>query len=176
MNKSLKSFFAIFLPGIILLIALCYLKSEAASVNIGQKVTPAVLKDYHGANINLGNSIGRRVTVIWICDLCKVCERGFDNYLSISDYFSSRQVDFYLISTVNEELTENFVKKYNITTPVLLGGSDPLTQLLTGQSGYGLCPMDNIFLMDRNGILRFRGHLPGITNRDMQNIINRVLQ
>jgi peroxiredoxin len=147
-----------------------------ASLQVGSKVTPASLRDYRGHTHNLGNSLGKKVTIIWITDLCQVCARGFDNIQELKNIYAGRPVDIYMISTANPGSTAEIAQKYQLTVPVLMGVNEPFTKQLIGSSNMGSCSINNFFIFGRDGKLRTRVHVPGLSTRQLQQQVESALQ
>lgn len=162
---------------IILLIFLLTLPSFSGEdvIKVGDQVPAAIITDSKGNPVNLADHIGKRTIILWVTDLCAVCLEGLDNFQNLYDKFSNSNVSIFMIGTSNEKTTKDFIKKYDVSFPVLMGGKDSLLLKLTGESGIGICPIDNFFVIDKKGVLRHRKHLPGIPDRELENIVNSVL-
>ncbi len=146
-----------------------------ASTKIGDMAPSAVLQTIDGKNIDFADYVGNRVIVIWVSDLSLSADEGVDNFLEVYKQYSGKGVSFFIISTIKPEKTEEFIKAYSIPCPVLMGGTDPVTTALTGESGQSINPIDNFFIIDKQGILRNRMHMPGLTTKMIEEAINKLL-
>jgi len=146
-----------------------------SATKVGEKAPTAVLTSPGGTRYNLANTIGKKITVIWISDLGPASERGVDNLIEVYQRYAGKYAAFFIISTVGLKKTENFVKSNAIPCPVLLGGTDPVTVGLTGESGIAINPIDNFFIIDKQGILRHRLHLPGLPTKKIEEKINKLI-
>jgi hypothetical protein len=172
----MKKFFrAIVLSLLISIIVSSPLPLFCQGMEPGLKVKGAILADTRGDRWDLGKSIGARPVVIWISNLGPVSHAGVDNLMDLHRAHAGDNVAFFIISTSDGRTAEAFVKDNGIGVPVLLGGTDPLTAELSGEKGAGVNPVDNFFIIDGRGILRFKGHLPGITTKKMEAELSKVL-
>lgn len=147
---------------------------QAQGLDVGKKVTGGVLPNLAGGRTDLGKVFGAQPTVIWICDLSPVAESGVDNLHDLQTKFSKNKVAFFIISTGEKKETTGFFQKNPIGVPILLGGDDPVTGSLMGGSD-SASPTSNFFLIDRQGNLRFKGYLPGMTTGTMEKEITDAL-
>lgn len=143
-------------------------------VQAGDYIPLAVMTDVNNKEIDLAGYVGKKPIVFWITDLCSVCDEGADNFNDACKMFSP-QVAFFIISTADKDTTRAFIERRNITTPVLMGGEDPITIALTDDSGAGLCPVDNLFIVNKAGTVAYRKNLPGTTTKELENLVNKVL-
>jgi peroxiredoxin len=148
----------------------------ASALQVGGSISPTVLPDVNGQGYNLGNSIGRKATVIWVTDLCQICSPGLKNMQQIKEAYGARGVDVIIISTLSQSATQEIFGRHQVNIPVLIGGTSPFTAQLTGQSGIGSCPVNNFFIFNRNGTLRFRVRMPGMSVKQMQMHLEGALQ
>ena len=146
-----------------------------ASTKIGEKAPSAVLQTIDGKNIDMADYIGKKTTVIWVSDLSLSADEGVDNFIDAYKQYSGKGVSFFIISTIKPDKTEEFIKAYSIPCPVLIGGTDPVTTALTGESGKSINPIDNFFVIDKEGILRSRLHMPGLTTKMIETAIDKLL-
>lgn len=169
-NRSMFHKVLLLLFCLVLLPTLCH-----AATKIGEKAPSALLQTIDGKDIDLADYIGSKITVIWVSDLSLSADEGVDNFLDAYKQYSRRGVSFFIISTIKPDKTEEFIKTYSIPCPVLMGGTDPVTTALTGESGKSINPIDNFFVIDKQGILRSRMHMPGLTTKILEEAIDKLL-
>lgn len=158
---------------LVILICLVFLPAFChAAVKIGGAVPTTVLTTIDGKEINLADHIGKKITVIWVSDLSLSADEGVDNFLDVYKLYSPKGVSFFIISTIKPDKTQEFIKAFSIPCPVLMGGTDPVTAALTGESGKCINPIENFFVTDKHGILRNRMHMPGLTTKKIEEAIN----
>ena len=148
--------------------------SFAQGLEIGQKVTGVVLPQVDGRKVDLTKVIGNKPVVIWICDMGPVAGGGVDNLKSIYASYSRDKIEVYVIGTAGAQKATEFIKENEFHIPVLLGGEDPLTTKLTGESPV-TSPIVNLFIIDRKGILQYSGFLPGLPTRKIEVEITKVI-
>lgn len=146
-----------------------------ASLKPGDEIPKGVLTSVDGFNYNLQDYTGKALLIVWVTNLNSVALSGTDNFLEIYGKYSADEVNFFIVSTINKNDTLNFIQENRIPCPVLLGGTDSFTKQLTGESGYGIAPVNNFFIFDKNGKLSRRIHLPGLPTRHIEALINQIL-
>lgn len=147
-----------------------------AAVKIGEKVPSAILQTIDGKNIDFADYLGSKITVIWVSDLSLTADEGVDNFLEAYKFYTDKGVSFFIISTIKSEKTEEFIKAHGIPCPVLTGGTDLITEALTGETGKSINPINNFFIIDKKGILRNRMHMPGLTTKKIEEAIDKLLE
>ena len=146
-----------------------------ASLMQGDEIPEGELISVEGLNYNLRDYSGKTLTVIWVTSLNPTAMNGTDNFLEIYGKYSADEVSFFIVSTINKNDTLNYIQEHRIPCPVLLGGADSFTKKLTGESGYGIDPVNNFFIFNKDGKLSRRIHLPGLPTRHIEALINQVL-
>ncbi len=172
MSGNFRAFKLILL--IILVTLLICGPAQAGSMKIGSRVEGISLPTVDGTRVDLSQVIGKMPVLIWICDMGPVSVSGVDNILSIYRDFPRDRLAVYVIGTAGVRRADEFVRENQFPIPVLIGGRDSLTAKLTGDSPV-TSPIVNLFLIDRNGILQFKGFLPGIRTRAIEAEIMKVL-
>ncbi|MFP4498742.1 MAG: peroxiredoxin family protein [Vulcanimicrobiota bacterium] len=157
-----------------LILTLFKIPAYSQMVKKGDQVPAATLKTITGKQFNLESVIGKKVVVVWVTDYCDVCRRGIDNFIEASSQFSRENISFLLLSATTENIAKKMNKYYNLGFTTLVAAEDPFTVALTGEEHPGVCPVNNLFIIDKSGKLSYRVHLPGITTRDLVKLIENV--
>ena len=168
---NFKLIILLILMGSILMIGTAH-----SSVNIGEKVPTVTLRSVEGGSYNLADYIGKKITIIWVSDLGPPSNLAADDFLELYLRYSKKGISFFIISTVEKKKSESFLMNNNIPCPVLLGGNDAVTRALTGESGKGINPVNNFFIIDKSGVLRNRYHMPGLPSKQLEKIINKLVE
>ncbi len=169
MVKLRKKYIVLTLLTLFTLYGICI----ASPIDIGEKVPNTTLKDIHGQSFSLKSIIGKHPTVIWITDFASSDVEGIDDFNRIIAEYP--QIKFIIISTVPKKEVQKVLNQYDVQGKILMGGEDTLTKALSGESGYGISPIYNFFIIDKKGILKQRTHFPGMNPKRLKGLIESIL-
>jgi thioredoxin-dependent peroxiredoxin len=127
-----------------------------AKVEIGDTAPDFELPGAEGRMYRLSDYEGRTVILAFYPgDFTPVCTRQFCSYRDGQDHLDELGVDVLGISPQNLESHERFTTKYGLTVP-LLADEDRSVIRRYGVLAPGGLVRRSIFIIDREGIVRFR--------------------
>ncbi len=83
---------------------------------------------------------------------------------------SQKQVQGVAVSVLGEDTSavRKFLKTTKVTFPLLMDLKGRATEAWAGRYIPGTCPLQNLYLVDSQGIIRFTTHLPGISSTKLK--------
>jgi alkyl hydroperoxide reductase subunit AhpC len=144
----------------------------------GSSLPDMKLRDEKGEMVPLFSRDEKKVLLIWLTDSCDSCMAGFAGLSSFAGEYSPKGVKVVII---NINLDESHLKA-RMTAP-----ADPSMLILRDESWAiprtfdenwikGVCPLKNLIIIDREGIVQFVRHYPGIPPEVLREELKMILQ
>ncbi len=147
-------------------------------VQRGMALPELQLRDEKGNMVPLFNRGEKKVHLIWLTDSCESCMAGFARLSALSNEYSSKGVKVVII---NIHLDESYLKS-RLTTPpdasvvILRDEGWTVPRLFDENWIKGVCPLKNLVIVDRDGIVQCVRHYPGIPPELLRDELKTQLQ
>jgi len=163
---------------ILLLILFFTAAPGACDIQRGMALPEMQLRDEKGNTVSLFNREGKKIHLIWLTDSCDSCMAGFDRLSSMAGEYSPKGVRIIII---NIHLDESYLKS-RITSPpdaslmILRDESWTIPGIFDGNWLKGVCPLKNLVIVDKDGIVQYVHHYPGIPPELLREELKTQLQ
>jgi len=149
---------------ILLMIFLSVTAPGACDIQRGMALPDMLLKDDKGNMVPLLSREEKKVHLIWLTDSCDSCIAGFARLSLMAEEYSPKGVRIIII---NIHLDESYLKARMTTPPaasllILRDESWRLPGIFDGNWIKGVCPLKNLVIVDKHGIVQSVHHYPGI--------------
>src|SRR5690242_828898 len=135
----------------------------------GVKAPDFTLPTTHGDSFSLKDALQRGPVVLAFFKVtCPVCQYAFPLYERAYQRLKGTNVSFVGVSQNEEDHTEQFMRQYGVTFPVLLDDPDKYPV----SSGYGLTNVPTLFLIQQDGSIELSG--VGWSKNDTEEIVRRL--
>lgn len=127
----------------------------------------AILSDYSGS----------KVVLLWFTNLCSGCEKNLPILKNLYQNFKKKGLEILAISVLGSdtETVEEVLKRSKVDFPFLIDPEGKVCELYSGKYIPETCPAVNLFLIDKQGRIRFESHFPGITDSELAEELNKIL-
>lgn len=134
------------------------------------------LMDSSGKEIKLSDFSYGKVVILWVTNLCSGCQRGL---LPLERLYRmhGEKVEFLAIvqANINTSEAQEIKNKLGISFPFLMDSEREVCKLYGGVDAIGICPLKNIFFIDRERIIREVAHYPGLAEEEMEKYLKLIL-
>jgi peroxiredoxin len=139
---------------------------------------PDVLFQSPGGTMMKPCSMRGNIVLIWFTDFCDSCSPGFEPLSKLQSEFESSGLKVLIVSMVEDNygLMERASATHNLKYPLLTGHEDALSRVHGPRYIRGSCPLNNIVLLDREGIVVLTGQFPGTPPSLLRDEVQAILQ
>lgn len=134
-----------------------------------ERVAPAFeLTGLDGREYHLRDFIDSIPVIVWFTNLCEGCQANIPNLDSIYQTDIKPQAELLAISLLgdNQETVEAVFDTLKFGFPILFDPKGNTCKDYVGTYVPASCPITNLFVIDRNGIIRHETHYPGFPLTD----------
>jgi peroxiredoxin len=152
----------------IVLVSAHFLRSE--EVEIEERAPNFTLVDLDTNQIVLSDIYDSNSVLRWFTNLCPGCTEVAPQLNDISKKYKNKNLQVLGISVLGEDRKsmEKFIKDQRLTFPLLLDPKGEATKTYTGGYIPEACPKTNLYLIDKEGIVRYATHFPGVPTRKLK--------
>jgi peroxiredoxin len=141
------------------------------ALNTGIKAPDFTLPTTHGDKFSLADALRRGPVVLAFFKVtCPVCQYAFPLYDRVYRHLKNSNVTFVGVSQNEEDETEQFMRQYDVTFPVLLDD----VKKYPVSNAYGLTNVPTLFLISQDGTIEVSG--VGWSKSDVEEVARRVSQ
>jgi peroxiredoxin len=150
----------------------------SAEVKNGEVFPDVVFTAPDGSVVNTGSFIDKKVVLLWFTDLCNSCTPGFEPLIKLQNEFEPSGLQLVIISVLggNERLMEKESARHNLKYPIFLDQENSLKKIFDPHLLQGSCPLNNLYLVDRKGVVHMRRHFPGTPPYILRDEIRELLR
>lgn len=166
----------IFILIISLFLQNCSEAKKKLPVELGKKMLNFSLLDIHSKSFSLKSYAGSRAVIVWFTNLCGGCQANMPDLDNLYKKYKS-SIEILAISQLGEDTTtvKKVITKLKPTFPFLIDPSGKVSKLYTGEYVPNICPLNNIYFIDKNGIIRFISHYPGLSKQELEKNIKTLI-
>ncbi|MFH1734773.1 MAG: redoxin domain-containing protein [bacterium] len=127
------------------------------------------LENLEGKTHQLADYLEHGSVVLWFTNLCGGCQRALPE---IKEVFKDAQTPLLIVSLLgdNQETPEQVRESYELTFPILLDTEGVACKQYSGNYIPNTCPVENLFLIDAERTILFRGHYPGLGKSELEKL------
>ncbi len=150
--------------------------SRKQEAEIGARTPDFTLRDLSGRSFTLSDSFPKKAVVLWLTNLCSICEERIQLLQRIYEANRDR-LEILAISTLGEDRAtpERILRTHRMTFPLLLDPGDWVGKTLGLPHPVGACPLYNLLVLDPSGVIRFKSHLSAIGDETFLEMIRSVV-
>jgi len=133
-------------------------------------IAPAFeLSGLDGKIYRLSDYRGSKPLVVWFTNLCGGCQANIPYLDSVYRADIKPQAELLAVSLLGEdkETVAKISKKLKIQFPILLDPQGKTCEDYIGEYVEGTCPLANLFVIDRQGIIEYETHYPGYAEMEI---------
>lgn len=145
---------------------------------VGEQAPDFELKKFDGGSFTLSTVNRSHPVVVWFTNMCKGCQSQIPAFIRLRAEYQKRGVEFVAVSMLGNDrkTAEGIIKQYHVPYPVLYDPTGSASQRWSGKYVKGTCPLQNIFVIAKDGRILLADHLPGIDIADLTDAIKGTLE
>lgn len=130
------------------------------------------LNDLSGAEITLSEYIGKKGVVIWVTNLCSGCQSGIALLEKLHKKYAGKiEILAILLPDVDVEEARAIKERRKASFPFLLDASGETPNSYGGVTTSNICPLNNIFFIDKRGVIKGFYHYPGLNEKELEDYL-----
>jgi len=172
----------IFLVGLLLFsnsFALQLAENKAVTIpEAGDTAEDFMLKDFQGKSFSLSDFRNRKAIVLWFTNLCEGCQAKFSQIEKLRNEYSHKNLEVVAVSQLDKDrkTVEDAIRKHKMTVRFLYDPTGEATAKFAGKYVPNLCPLKNIFFIDKGGIIVHSTHYPGVSEEEIAEQIEKLVK
>ena len=144
--------------------------SVDAEKNPGSTAAEFELQDLEGKTHHLADYLEHGSVVLWFTNLCGGCQRALPEIVEV---FKDAQIPLLMVSLLgdDQETPEQVRENYELSFPILLDTEGVACKQYSGNYIPKTYPVENLFLIDVERTILFRGHYPGLDKSELEKLL-----
>jgi len=179
----MRTYWTILLAVVLGLISAVPTRAEDGNTGSSQDNTvskaPAFeLRGLDGKIYRLTDYRGSKPLIVWFTNLCGGCQANIPHLDSVYKADIKPQAELLAISLLgtDKETVSKIFKKLKFEFPILLDTKGKTCEDYVGQYVEASCPLANLFVIDRQGIIRYETHYPGYEEAEALSAIKSAIE
>ncbi len=146
-------------------------------LKVGDKAPLFALPDLKGDTVFFNDSTVQ-ATVLWITNFCPGCQEKIPDMIELHNQYAKRGVMILAIGLLgrDRELPYSVAREFSTPFAVLIDTSGSVAMAYGGEYVAGSCPLQNFYLIDQTGIIRYASHYPGTSQKVMETELRKILK
>ena len=149
-----------------------------SKVQKSKTAPPFELSGLNHRVVRLSDYSGSKVLLLWFTNLCSGCEKNLPILENLYQNFKKKNLEILAISVLGSdtETVEGILEKSKVDFPFLIDPEGKVCELYSGKYIPETCPAVNLFLIDKQGRIRFESHFPGTTENELAEELDKVIK
>lgn len=146
--------------------------------NVGDKAPDFSGHYFDGKPFTLSKIAKNKPVLLWFTNLCSGCQSKLPFIEELNKKYQKKEMEILAVSQLgnDRETIEDVIRKNNLKIGFLYDPSGEATTLYTGGYNPGICPVKNIYLIDKTGTISFATHYPGVSDKELTKQINKLVK
>lgn len=152
-------------------------KDDIDSRSLEERVAPAFeLAGVDGREYVLQSFLDSLPVIVWFTNLCEGCQANIPNLDSIYLKEIKPQAELLAISLLGDdrETVESVLDTLKFSFPILIDPEGKTCKDYVGTYVPASCPITNLFVVDRQGLIRYETHYPGFALTDVIKLLHKI--
>ena len=152
-------------------------KQVVDSLHLEERLAPDFeLKDIDGKEYKLDRFADSLPVLIWFTNLCEGCRSNIPALDSVYLREIRPKAELLAISLLGDdfqtvEMTSN---ELNYSFPMLIDPDGASCKDYIGTYVRASCPISNLFVIDRHGMIRYESHFPGLSLKEVIELLKEL--
>ncbi len=144
-------------------------------MDVGTRFPDFELANLWGYSYRLRDVFPDRGAMLWLSNLCSGCEEKMPLVNRLARTYGEI-LQIFVISVLGEdrETPKRIQDAHRLIAPLLLDPDDWVGRVLGFEHPGGACPMFNVFVLDRSGVVIFRHHLSAVKEDRLETVIQSL--
>ena len=150
-------------------------KETDSQIRIGEKVPDFSLQDVSGRKFSINDYFQSKAVILWFSNLCGGCQA---NIPVLEEVYMKHKKSAELLAVSqlgrDTKTVKKVIGKLKISFPFLIDPEGVVCRLYSGGYIPDTCPLNNIYFIDKNGILKAVTHYPGLSKEELEKNIKML--
>jgi len=144
--------------------------------SVGDKAPDFTLKDFQGKRFTLSDLKGHEGVLLWFTNLCEGCQSKFGEMEKFKSEYSGKGAEVIAVSQLGKDrkTVEEAVRANRLTLRFLYDPDGKVTTRYSGRYVPGTCPLTNLYVIDKDGMIVSARHYPGVPEGEVAGELERM--
>ncbi|MFA5833932.1 MAG: redoxin domain-containing protein [Bacteroidota bacterium] len=144
--------------------------------NVGVKAPDFSGHYFDGKPFTLSKIAKNKPVLLWFTNLCSGCQSKLQFIEELNKKYQKKEMEVLAVSQLgsDQKTVEDIIRQNNLSVRFVYDPSGVATTLYTGGYNPGICPVKNIYLIDKSGKISFATHYPGVSEKELTKQINKL--
>lgn len=145
---------------------------------VGDQAPNFNLSDFKGMEFTLSRALKEKSVLLWFTNLCEGCQSKLTEVQDLKSQYEKKGIDVIAVSVLGEDqkTVEEVIQKSKVTLRFLYDPKGEATECYGGTYVEGTCPLKNIYIIQKGGKIGFASHLPGVSQQELRNQLDRMVE
>lgn len=145
---------------------------------VGDQAPDFTLLDFKGRRFILSEQKSRKAVLLWFTNLCEGCLSKLPAMENLKTIFEKKGADFIAVSQLakDRKTVEDVIQSCKLTLRFLYDPDGKATERYSGSYVPGTCPLQNIFVIQKNGTITYASHFPGVEQSELHELLGKVVE
>jgi len=146
------------------------------SPSVGDKAPDFTLKDFQGKRFTLSKLKGPEGALLWFTNRCEGCQSKFGEMEKFNSEYSGKGIEVIALSQLGKDrkTVEEAIRVNHLTVRFLYDPNGEVTGRFSGRYLPGTCPLTNLYAIDKDGIIAYATHYPGVPEAEVAGELARM--
>lgn len=173
-NRKIVKFYVI-MSVIVFLISTSLFSAEPDKKEI-KKLPNINFKTYSGGSLNFYSETEDKIAIVWMTNLCEVCQEEIEGLEKLSRKYKNDIVILAISILDNDvETVKQVQNQHNFSFPLLLDPNNQIEKKWGYKHYFGLCPLNNTFIQNREGVIVYEKHLSTVSEQEFEEILLQII-
>lgn len=143
---------------------------------VGATAPDFTLKDFKGKDFTLSKLKDKKTVLLWFTNLCGGCQSKFGEMGKIKNLYEKKGVEIVVVSILGKDrkTVEDIIRRKKAAFRFLYDPQGNVTKLFSGEAVPNTCPLQNIFIISKNGKIVYADHYPGVDEAGITTLLDKV--
>ena len=143
---------------------------------VGEAAPNFSLQDFKGKTFTLSDLKGKKAVLLWFTNLCGGCQTKFGEMEKLKNLYEKKGAEVIAVSILGKDkrTAEEIIRKKKVTFRFLYDPEGKATGLYSGEYIPRTCPLQNIFIISRNGKIIYADHYPGSDESEASKLLDKA--
>ena len=144
----------------------------------GEAAPDFSLRDFKGKIFTLSELKGKKAVLLWFTNLCGGCQTKFGEMEKLRDLYEKKGAEVIAVSILGKDkkTAEEIIRKKKTTFRFLYDPEGKATKLFSGEFIPNTCPLQNIYIINRNARISYASHYPGAGEAEISGSLDKAVK
>jgi len=144
---------------------------------VGDLAPDFTLEDFQGDTFAFSQLRNQKATLLWFTNLCAGCEMKLPKMETFHNLFQEKGVEVVAVSQLGKDrkTVEDAIRRNKLSFRFLYDPEGVATEYFSGKYVPGTCPLQNIYIIQKDGKIAYASHYPGAEESEIMAQLTKTI-